>query len=73
MRKPRKMFNFLIFFLYSEIVGCKMTKKHPSPNDDRSRALNPTSTDFKATQDNRSRQLNDQDHVYHSSRGGKKK
>ena len=49
-----------------------MTKKHPTPNEDRSRALNPTSKDYKAAQDNRSRQLNLKDEVYHKSRGGKK-
>ena len=49
----------------------KMTKKSPSPNDDRSRALNPTSRDYQAAQDNRSRQLNPEDEVYHSSRGEK--
>ena len=50
-----------------------MTKKHPTPNDDRSRALNPTSKDYKAALDNRSRQLNERDPVYRLSRGGKKK
>ena len=50
-----------------------MPKKRPTPEDDRSRALNPTSKDCKAALDNRSRQLNKQDPVYRSSRGGKKK
>lgn len=49
----------------------KMTKKSPTPNDDRSRALNPTSRDYQAAQDNRSRQLNPEDEVYHFSRGEK--
>ena len=70
---PKNVLFLYIPFLNSEFFGCKVTKKHPTPSDDRSRALNPTSTDYKAVQDNRSRQLNEQDPVYHSSHGGKKK
>jgi hypothetical protein len=34
---------------------------------------NPNNPDFKAANDNRSRQLNPRDTVYHSSRGGSHK
>lgn len=42
----------------------------PTPSDQRSTVFNPTSPAFKAVLDNRSRQLNPKDRVYHSSRGG---
>jgi hypothetical protein len=35
-----------------------MSKHRPSPNDQRSNALNPNNAAHKASQDNRSRQLN---------------
>lgn len=50
-----------------------MTKHHPTPNDDRSRVMNPTSTDHKAAADNRAMQLNSQTEEYTSSRGENKK
>lgn len=69
----RFMFYFLIISFLDRNYRMKMTKKHPTPNDDRSRTLNPTSRDYKAAQDNRSRQLNPEDTVYASSRGERKK
>lgn len=38
-----------------------MSKHRPSPNDQRSNALNPNNPSYKASQDNRSRQLNPED------------
>ena len=38
-----------------------MTKSHRSPNDQRSDAKNPNSTEHKAAMDNHSRQMNPQD------------
>jgi hypothetical protein len=42
----------------------------PTPNDQRSTVLNPTSPEFKATLDNRSTQLNPNSQAYRSSQGG---
>ncbi len=41
----------------------------PTPNDQRSDALNPNNPAHQAAQDNRSRQLNPQDPAWHASRG----
>jgi hypothetical protein len=51
----------------------KPTLNAPTPSDQRSTVLNPTSPDFKASLDNRSRQLNPKDQTYRSSRGGGQK
>jgi hypothetical protein len=50
-----------------------MGKSHPSPNDQRSNAKNPTSADHKAAMDNRSRQLDPKSKVYESSRSSDQK
>ena len=74
--KMEKFAIYVLFPYYKLPVRnnwMKMTKRHPTPNDDRSRALNPTSRDYKAAQDNRSKQLNPKDPVYAYSRGEKKK
>jgi len=50
-----------------EEMLAKSTKKQtrkPSPNDQRSNALNPDDPAHKATADNRSRQMNPKDQVY---------
>jgi hypothetical protein len=48
----------------------QMTDETPTPNDQRSTVLNPTSGEHKAALDNYSRQMNPKDAVYHSSRAG---
>jgi hypothetical protein len=48
-----------------------MSEKTPTPNDQRSTALNQTSIAHKEALDNYSRQMNPRDTVYQSSRVGK--
>ena len=40
-----------------------------TPNDQKSNVRNPTSSDYKAMNDNRSNQMNQKDQAYYKSRG----
>jgi len=45
-------------FLLSLRIECRLMAKQPSPNDQRSNALNPNNAAFKAAEDNRANQMN---------------